>query len=89
MFKYNYMCIVMMQVIKEWLQTFILELDQSSLDRTSKLVTAVVVMCYAHRVCPNTFTGNLCVTLLKMMVLRPSGADFDFLTSLMKETNSR
>ena len=74
-----------MQDIKEWLQTFVQELDQSNLDRSSKLVSAVVVMCFAHRVYEYSINGNQSITLLKMMALQSSGENYDFLTSLMKE----
>ena len=82
---------LLMQVIKRWLQTFIQELEQSNLHRTPKLVSAVVVMCCAYRVYQTAITENVnhCVTLLKMMALDPSGEGFVFLSSLMKETDSR
>ena len=75
----------LLQVIKEWIHTFIRELDRSGLDQSSKLVSAVVVMCFAHRVYEYVINGNHCITLLKMMALQSSGENYDFLTSLMKE----
>ena len=80
---------LLLQVIKEWIRTFIQELYQSNLGQSPKLVSAVVVMCCACRVHQNAITDSHCITLLKMMALQPNGKDFVFLTSLMKEKDSR
>ena len=78
-----------MQIIREWLQNLVQQLDQSSLNPTSKLVTAVVVMCCAYRVCGDDITDSASVALLRMMALQPDKDTFQFLGSLMKEKESQ
>ena len=78
-----------MQIIIEWLQNLIQQLDQSSLNHTSKLVTAVVVMCCAYCLCGDHIADSASVALLKMMAMLPNGEAFRFLGSLMKAKESR
>ena len=78
-----YTCI---QDIKQWLQEIITQLSNTSLNSSAKLAAAVVLMCYAHRVC-TSIPNSVCLTLLKMMALQPDGADIIFLLSLMKNEN--
>ena len=78
-----------MQIIRDWLQNLIQQLDLSSLNPTSKLVTAVVVICYVYRVCGDNIADSASVALLRMMALQPDEGTFQILGSLMKEKESQ
>lgn len=73
-----------------WIKDVILELDQSALLPTPKLVSAAVLVCCAHHVSMfKAVSDDASVALLRMMALSPDGEGFKFLGSFMTDKDSR
>ena len=82
---------VYLQDTRDWLQDVIqVLLAQEKVQFPQKMASALVLMCCAHSVSGYgiTVAYEVCIALLRMMAIPTDGGGYDFIRSLMKETES-